>query len=802
MTERARRITEVYVVHHSHTDIGYTDLQERVLYNHIDYIKSAVAIIKKGYERDTVERGFKWNCETYLPVELFLANSTPEEQADFFELVSRGNIGLSATYLNFNDLVDKTVLTKRTARMVDLFGKRGIAVPAAMNADVNGISLGARDAFIDCGVAFLFMNIHTHHGMYPLYKNQTAFRWQRGDGKELLVFSGEHYNMGNALGLVENINHKTVGNVWDASRERDDPIEVLKENLDRACRRYTESGYPYPFLVTSVSGVFSDNAPPNPEIIHTIAAFNARYGEQVRLRMVTVEELYRLIAPHVADAPVCHGDLTDWWANGIGTTPQAVKHYKEAQRLYHTCLALNERVGILTEDHLRAAEDNLLLYAEHTWGHSATIEDPYDTMVGNLDIRKASYASKAHEASAANHNVLIHALGDRLRYYDYEGTIAVVNAGGESGPVPVTFYIEAMEIPPTRIVAEATGEEVPCQRSPHPRGVLITFVDRFAAGEERRYRYETACERGEPANNYFAHVGSEGVKDIVNRYDTTAYNLPYALENAYFRLEYAVGSGITSLYDKVAKRELTGCGVAPLFTPIYERSEIRKGAYDERRSIGRNIRAVHAELSIGTLTDVIVEENGAVFTRVRLEFALPGTQRNAVVVTLYHALPRLDVTYRVAKDLSLEIEGLFLPLSPALPSHEVYLDKGDVPMRPGIDQIPGSCMEYYALDNGLVYKDTTDAGRDYLFSCPDTPLVYAGAMHHHPIRLCENDPADNRRPLYSWIMNSTWETNFTLRLAGFHEFRYSFESVPSRPVEKQFATLKDRTRAITTFIRA
>lgn len=41
-----------------------------------------------------------------------------------------------------------------------------------------------------------------------------------------------------------------------------------------------------------------------------------------------------------------------------------------------------------------------MMYAEHTWGHSSTITNPYDTMVLNLDIRKNSYASKAHEASA------------------------------------------------------------------------------------------------------------------------------------------------------------------------------------------------------------------------------------------------------------------------------------------------------------------------------------------------------------------------------------------------------------------
>ena len=33
-------IKTVYVVHHSHTDIGYTDLQERVVQGQVNYIRS------------------------------------------------------------------------------------------------------------------------------------------------------------------------------------------------------------------------------------------------------------------------------------------------------------------------------------------------------------------------------------------------------------------------------------------------------------------------------------------------------------------------------------------------------------------------------------------------------------------------------------------------------------------------------------------------------------------------------------------------------------------------------------------
>ena len=41
-----------------------------------------------------------------------------------------------------------------------------------------------------------------------------------------------------------------------------DPVEALHENLERYLTLCEENGYPYDFIITAVSGVFSDNAPP------------------------------------------------------------------------------------------------------------------------------------------------------------------------------------------------------------------------------------------------------------------------------------------------------------------------------------------------------------------------------------------------------------------------------------------------------------------------------------------------------------------------------------------------------------
>ena len=39
-------------------------------------------------------------------------------------------------------------------------------------------SAGVMDALLDNDIEFLYMNIHCHHGMYPLYQNQKPYYWQ------------------------------------------------------------------------------------------------------------------------------------------------------------------------------------------------------------------------------------------------------------------------------------------------------------------------------------------------------------------------------------------------------------------------------------------------------------------------------------------------------------------------------------------------------------------------------------------------------------------------------------------------
>jgi len=82
----------LYLIHHSHTDIGYTNAQAIVRRNQIDFIRQILAIFKQR----GLNCGFRWVCESFWAVEQFLSEANDKEKAQFAEAVCAGAIGLSA----------------------------------------------------------------------------------------------------------------------------------------------------------------------------------------------------------------------------------------------------------------------------------------------------------------------------------------------------------------------------------------------------------------------------------------------------------------------------------------------------------------------------------------------------------------------------------------------------------------------------------------------------------------------------------------------------------------------------------
>lgn len=780
-------VKKIYVIHHSHTDIGYTDFQERVVHTQVKNIKNLASLVTED---------FKWNCETFFCVEKFLEVASQAEIEAFFDVVRQKKVGLSGTYLNFTDLVDPVVLKKRTQKFVSFCKEHKVVVDSAMIADINGINNGSLDAYLESGIDFLYTNIHCHHGMYPLRQNQTAYFWKSSTSdKKLLVWNGEHYNLGNALGLTfaKMVNFMTSDYCGD--KRLNNCYENSFNNIVNYLKELEDSDYKYSFVPISVSGVFSDNAPANPQIADTIKQINLLAEGEFEIQMCTLSELYEVVKAETKDVPTYSGDLTDWWAFGATSTPYAVKHYLEAVRMQRLNNKLDPEGKVQSEKYLKQYEDYALLFAEHTFGHSATVTDPTLTMVKNLEFRKNSYASLANEGANNNNLLLLDKEGECFVYYGREGVIKSINTGCARKCL-VSFYLEVWGFGDIE-VKDKLGNLMECQVSSHPRGVLISFYDDFKQNESKEYEFKEIAKEKEKLNTRTSYTGSERIRDIVNTYDPLTYTLPYELSSPYFKLSYKIGTGIISLFDKVNNKELLIEGEQNCFTPIYETTEVRTDNYEERRLFGRNIRGRHSKKYYATLVDIKNFVVGPIFNKCEFVYNLEGCEAISLEVIMYQKEARIDYSLKVSKKLNYEPESLFLPLCLNVKG-ETWLDKGFVPFRPGIDQIPGSCMEYYLTSSAAVLKENETC---YAFALLDSPMVYTGEMTHHPIRLCENRKEDNSRPLYSWIMNNNWETNFSIDLSGITEYRYSLNRITSKEIKDCYSKLEDIVLGTVTMMK-
>lgn len=175
---------KIFLIHHSHTDIGYTERQDKIIRYHYDYIRQAIDILNDLHDNSKKETvGFVWQCENFWQVKNFYEQAPESYRKDFEKYVRSGEIGLSGNYLNLTELIGYDVLCSRIAKAKRYGETIGVPVKSGMTADINGFAWGYADALAENGVENLFSCLHPHHGMFPLYKKQIPFFWESPKGK-------------------------------------------------------------------------------------------------------------------------------------------------------------------------------------------------------------------------------------------------------------------------------------------------------------------------------------------------------------------------------------------------------------------------------------------------------------------------------------------------------------------------------------------------------------------------------------------------------------------------------------------
>src|SRR5258708_27407392 len=118
-------IRDILIVHHSHTDIGYTNFQDTVFALHRDYLRRAMDLAE-CYADGAPGEQFKWTSETTILTENYLQHASPAEVDRLIDLHRRGLIGFGGMYCKWAPLA--TTETLHSALMVPAQPRRHVGL--------------------------------------------------------------------------------------------------------------------------------------------------------------------------------------------------------------------------------------------------------------------------------------------------------------------------------------------------------------------------------------------------------------------------------------------------------------------------------------------------------------------------------------------------------------------------------------------------------------------------------------------------------------------------------------------------
>jgi alpha-mannosidase len=753
------RSWEIFLVQHTHTDIGYTAVQPEILRDHLRFIDEAVRMAREtdGFPE---EARFKWTCEVTLGVEEYLRNRPPEAVKAFLEEVRRGRIEVAGLPVNLTDLASEDVLV-RALQAVRELRALGIPIRAAMQCDTNGYPWALPRLFAEAGIRWFASASNETRSRIP-FAAPTAFTWESPDGSSVLAFRGEHYHVANILGLATS-------------------LEEAEKKIPRALEDQGKAGYPHDVILFQISGYYSDNSPPSTRPCEIVRAWNAKWGNP-RLRTATLSEWFEALEARAKAKPERRRIAwPDWWADGNGSAPLEVAEVREAQERLLAAEALATaggaglgEAGREWRERARRANRSALLFDEHTFGASSSVGDPGGLAAKTQSGFKSSFAFEAAAEATALEDA---AMASALRPIGLRGrpTMAIVNPTAWDRSEVVRAAIPEWALPGSaatarfRLVDHATGSAVPMQLLARGQSEVAVLVEtRNVSSLGYRLLRIEAEEPPQAFENPFRFEGTSLASDLIE-----------------VKVSAATGA-IESLRDRASGAEFAGAaGAYGLGTVVHEK------IIDPRKRDALWPIRPDPKFDRATAKEVKVERGlqGPLVASLRVS-GKAGDIDFIEEISLYRGERRVDLTVTLRKPGRAEPEAAYIAFPFRFEAPEVRAEAAGGVFRPGIDQVPGMATDWHSVQR---WVRLSEGSRGIAWATVDAPLVQFGDINTG--RYLETLPP--RRPaFFSWALNNYWFTNFPAVQGGEFRFRYSLLPFPEGPGSDSEASRFARARSL------
>lgn len=761
-------VKEIYLIHHSHTDLGYTNYQSTVMANQRDYLRQAMRLAERYADGQPGEQ-FKWTVEVLLTLEDFVQHATSLEIDQLKGLHQRGLIDFSSLWGNWFPLADVQILTE-TFGIADRLRKTyGFDMRYGLNCDVTGQPWGLVELMLDSGMQGLAMAMNRTMARDPQPRPR-GFWWQGPSGRSLLTWHGEHYGLGQHFGIPRV--KTSAGWVVDMERSRV-KLSGYLENLEK-------NGYPYDFALFQITSTFMfDNGGPHEDLVRFVRDWNAR-GWQPRLRLANLGDFFTRLEAE-PNLPTQNGDWTDWWTQGVASNIfETVLSRQNHARL----LAARTLGGLLantTKSYTHDAMDdeqawrNLATFDEHTWGSDESVTHPSSPNTRGTLYRKYVHVYDAH---AAVTRLIQNGLANLAAHLPQSETPQAVIFNPLPWKRTVPLYMPRLSSTSWALPNLVRYTELASPFSSTTLGVDYGMVELPAGG------YITLPLRLSGPVNPNPNFSLEGMAHIKEP-DLVPNIAPglapsqkvtsngWTLQNRFYRLQVNPATGaIDSLITLQDGKEWVD-QTTPwrLGQYIYETNRSARGRSDMQMTM-ESLPDFDRQPYLSPRREGIESIQSCRFIpgvgkcRLELKFIAPGASQVCVQFILYEEQPWIDLIFDIEKTPIPEPESVYIAFPLALKDPQAHYDTTGAIVQAEQEQLPYACRDFFYVQS---WVDVSDQQRGLTLIMPDAPMVHIGGFTNHKYlkHLQLDQPL-----LLSWVMNNHWCTAYPTMQQGWTRFTY------------------------------
>ena len=767
-----RKLT-VYIQPHSHTDIGYTEIQTAIEKKQVQNLIDGMAAAKRTASYPEGAR-FVWNVEVGWAADLYLRRLSEPQRADFLDAVKKGQVALNGMYLNeLTGLCRPEELIHLFRFATKLGDQTGVPIESAMISDVPGYTWGVVPAMNQAGIKYFSTapNYFDRIGSILRDWENKPFWWIGPDGKSKVLvwipFWG--YAMSHRYGKMS-----------------PQLVEDFYAGLEKR-------GYPYDIAYARWSG-HGDNAVPDPAICEFVKDWNEQYAWPKFIISGTSEAFRALEKQYGDKLPIARGDWSPYWEDGAGSSAletgmnrASSDRVAQAETLF---AMLNPKAypAAKFEDAWR----NVLLYSEHTWGAWCSVTDPEKKETKEQWEIKKSYADEADKQSR---ELLREALGSApANVAPAAGFVDILNTLSGPRTELVTLSKELSAV--GDLVFDDAGKPVPSQRLAN--GELAFFAKDVPPFAARRYQISARVPNVQGGTGLLVLTPTNTGEGERILGDFTPFI-------GFLRITNAGGGESILAFDNgllhVSLDEKTG-GIAELTVKGIKGNLADTSGGEALNDYlylpGDDLKKVQRNGSV----KITVKEPGPLVASLLIESDAPGCKKLTREIRLVAGQDYVEIINTVdkarlpsksymAKEGKESVNFAF-PFN--VPDGELLCDVPLGAFRPEADQMPSACKNWLTVGR---WVDVANRDFGVTWVTLDAPLVQIGGLTANLLNSQTNPDVwrkkiERSQRLYSWAMNNHWGTNYRAYQEGPTIFRFIL-----RPHRR--STPADATRFATAF---